>query len=249
MINQVKIAIISDIHGNSWALEAVLEDIKKRGVTDVVNLGDSLTGPLDPRRTAEKLQFHKITSIKGNQDRLILKPTEEFIESSTYTYVKEQLSSDDLLWLDQQSETLSLNEDIFLCHGTPSSDEAHLLEEVTQHGVYLRNSEEIEKDVKDIKKSVICCAHSHVPRTVYLPTGQIVLNPGSVGMPAYVDDLPYPHHMESGNPHANYVVLNKNNGPWTIEHLVVPYNWNAAADKATENGRDDWAKWIKLGRI
>jgi predicted phosphodiesterase len=41
-------AVIADVHGNSFALEAVLEDIEQRGIQQIINLGDHLTGPLDP---------------------------------------------------------------------------------------------------------------------------------------------------------------------------------------------------------
>ena len=47
----MKIAFLSDIHGNSWALKAVLNDIKQRGITEIYDLGDSLYGPLDPKGT------------------------------------------------------------------------------------------------------------------------------------------------------------------------------------------------------
>ena len=39
-------AVLSDIHGNRWVLEAVLDDIRRRGIRDLVNLGDCLYGPL-----------------------------------------------------------------------------------------------------------------------------------------------------------------------------------------------------------
>jgi 3',5'-cyclic AMP phosphodiesterase CpdA len=50
-MNEMTIALISDIHGNSWALDAVLEDINQRGIDQIVNLGDCVYGPLDPAGT------------------------------------------------------------------------------------------------------------------------------------------------------------------------------------------------------
>jgi predicted phosphodiesterase len=43
-----RFAVIADVHGNRWALEAVLDDIARRGIRDIVNAGDHLSGPLDP---------------------------------------------------------------------------------------------------------------------------------------------------------------------------------------------------------
>src|SRR5271165_1568072 len=67
----MRFAAISDIHGNSAALRAVLDDIAALGIYRVVNLGDHLSGPLDPRGTAEILMASGMTSIRGDQDRIL----------------------------------------------------------------------------------------------------------------------------------------------------------------------------------
>lgn len=242
-------AIISDIHGNSWALDAVLEDIRRRNITRIINLGDSLYGPLDPLGTAERLSAENILSIRGNQDRIIISPTEEIIHTNTYTFVKNSLTVNDMAWIESLPVTLSLQKSIFLCHGTPSSDETYLLEEVTRHGVFLKPSERILEELANVREPIVLCAHSHIPRSVYLPNGQLIINPGSVGLPAYSDDVPHPHCMESGSPHAKYVLLSKKEDQWMTEHILVPYNWHAAADCAYYNGREDWATCLLYGRI
>ena len=56
---QHSLAIIADIHGNREALEAVLQDIDRRGIRHIVNLGDHLTDPLDPAGTADLLIARK----------------------------------------------------------------------------------------------------------------------------------------------------------------------------------------------
>ena len=60
-----KMAVIADVHGNRWALEAVLEDIEKRAIADVFDLGDCLYGPLDPAGTAEILMTVGATTVRG----------------------------------------------------------------------------------------------------------------------------------------------------------------------------------------
>jgi predicted phosphodiesterase len=65
----MKLAVIADVHGNSAALEAVLADIEAAGVTEVVNLGDHVSGPLDPGGTADLLMARGFPSIRGNHDR------------------------------------------------------------------------------------------------------------------------------------------------------------------------------------
>src|ERR1700691_723837 len=70
--NRMKIAAISDIHGNLLALDAVLADIDRRGVDLIVNLGDILSGPLLPAETADRLMALDLPSIRGNHERQVL---------------------------------------------------------------------------------------------------------------------------------------------------------------------------------
>src|SRR3954463_8753788 len=68
---QMRLAVISDIHGNLAALEAVLADIKARGVDRTVNLGDCVTSPLWPKETFEALEALSLPTVRGNHDRWI----------------------------------------------------------------------------------------------------------------------------------------------------------------------------------
>lgn len=84
MIN-FPLAIIADIHGNRWALEAVLRDIERRHIQQIVNLGDCVLGPLDPAGTANRLMELDILTVQGNDDRVLLSPPEHPSASVTYT--------------------------------------------------------------------------------------------------------------------------------------------------------------------
>ena len=68
----MKFAAIADIHGNSAALEAVLADIAASGIRDIVNLGDHVSGPLEPARTADMLMERGFPSVQGDQDRILV---------------------------------------------------------------------------------------------------------------------------------------------------------------------------------
>ena len=240
-------AVLADIHGNIWALEAVLDDICRRGITRIVDLGDSLNGPLEPRATAERLMQEQIPSLCGNDD-WVLFPSSG-IESPRIDYVRRALTPEQMAWLQAQPATRALDGDIFLCHGTPSSDEVYLLEEAQPHGSsFLRSTQAIAQELGQVAQSVICCGHSHTPRAVYLPSGQLIVNPGSVGMPAYTMDEPFPYKMESGSPHAKYAILSKTGAQWMASHMAVPYDWQRAAAQARERGRTDWAEWLESGR-
>lgn len=241
------LAIIADIHGNSWALEAVLRDIQQKNIQQIVNLGDCLLGPLDPAGTANRLIDLNILTIQGNDDRVLLSPPEH--PSAAITYTLAHLGPAHLEWIRGFPTTAVVANEIFLFHGDLSDDKMYLLEEVTPHGVFLRSTASITTLLAHIDQPVILCGHSHVPRTTFLPSGKLIVNPGSVGMPAYTSDFPLPHAMESGSPHAKYAILNKVEDEWQVEHVLVPYDWEKVANIARDNGRSDWARWIAIGRI
>jgi len=141
-----------------------------------------------------------------------------------------------------------LNEDIYLCHGTPKDDLVYLLEKVESSRPVLRDDAEIIELLAGQTAPVILCGHTHIPRTVQLSTGQLIVNPGSVGLPAYTDDEPCVHSMENHSPHASYALLEKRHDQWLVEHIKVPYNVKAAVEAAKRQGRDDWGHFLTTGR-
>ena len=68
----MRIAAVSDIHGNLFALDAVLADIERRAVDLIVNLGDIVSGPLLPSGTAQRLMALRLPTIRGNHERQVL---------------------------------------------------------------------------------------------------------------------------------------------------------------------------------
>jgi predicted phosphodiesterase len=235
------LGILADIHGNAWALEAVLVDAERRGVTEFVDLGDVLYGPLAPRRTFELLgKVNIVVHVRGNQDRLIL----EGPRNPTLDWVRSDLGAEPLAWLAGLPLT-ARHRDSLLFHGSPSSDTTYLLEDVSGGFARMRNDQDILALLGSIAETRIFCGHTHVPRIVRLSSGQTIINPGSVGVPAYDDDAPVAHVMESFSPHARYVTLDES----TVSFHQVEYDWHAAASKARALGRNDWARGIATGRM
>jgi predicted phosphodiesterase len=226
----------------------VLQDIQRRQITTIINLGDSLHGSLYPLETANRLMALNIVSISGNKDRIMVEPDERERSGKDYAFLMSQLAEKHLNWLRAMPKTVIVG-DVFGCHGTPQSDEGYLLEEVTPHGVLLRETVAIEAFLQSIEQPVIACAHTHVPRLVALSDGRIVVNPGSVGVPAYADVLPYPHNMEAGSPHARYAILSRDKHGWSVEFVALAYPWHEPAQLARERGRPDRARWIETGRV
>ncbi len=210
----MKYAVIADIHGNSDALRAVLADIERHSVEQILNLGDFLSGPLDARGTAETLMKASWPSIRGNHDRwLIEQDAAEMGPSDRCAY--DQLKPEHLAWLAKVPSTLTLPDGIYMCHGTPQSDLQYWLERVDPNGVVRAATlAEIEAEAKGVESSLILCAHTHIPRIVRLPDGRVIVNPGSVGLPAYDDEAPVPHHMQTGTPQC--VLCFGREGRWRL---------------------------------
>ena len=243
------VAVLSDIHGNRWALQAVLKDIDRQEIKCIVNLGDSLYGPLDPIGTAQMLMERRIPTVRGNEDRILVEALPEAAHSPSLDYVRGRLKAEHIEWLEALEMTTVAYGDFFLCHGTPKRDDEYLLQEILERGVYLRRLAEVEARVGFLDQPVVLCGHDHVARTMRLPGGKLVVNPGSVGLPAYRDDLPYPHVMESGTPHARYSIVRWREGTWRVEEKTVEYEWEVAAEVALKNDRLDWADWLRTGRV
>lgn len=166
----------------------------------------------------------------------------------------------DLLEGHWQNETLG--PDVAVCHGSPRSDTEYLLDTPDGESMRLANTEELENRLAQrlpAHITLLACGHSHVPRSLALPragaTVLQLLNPGSVGLPAYDDDTPYPssryHRAENGSPDARYAIASQSTagGPWTIALRAVPYDFEPMARLAEQNGRPDWAHALRTGRM
>lgn len=246
----MKIAVISDIHSNVYALEAVLNDIEKRKVDQVVNLGDIFYGPIAPGKTFDLLKSLSITTICGNQDRMIYEATGPDVDANrTLQLVLQELGDEGGDWTRALPKTVECIDEVFCCHGSPESDEVYWLEDVTAGTPRVKSEERIIELLGPVSNPVIVCGHTHIPRIVSLQNGIVIVNPGSVGLPAYEDDAPCYHAMENYTPHASYSVLERTEkGLWNVEQIKIQYDYQAAAELAAQRGRDDWAQYLKTGR-
>lgn len=263
----MRLALVSDIHGNLAALEAVLEDVRHRGVDQVINLGDTVSGPLLPEETAQRLRGLPWLHLGGNHERQLLTlPAAK--QNASDAYSSAQLSADSLRWLAGHADPCdprlhegrmwgnALGPDVALCHGSPRSDLEYLLETPDGSQVRLAHTEEIEQRLDGrIPESIalLACGHSHVPRSLRLQGGLLIVNPGSVGLPAYDDDHPTAlaasHRIESGSTDARYAVVEKIQGRWRCDLISLPYEHEAMARLADRNGRPDWASALRSGRM
>lgn len=245
----MKIAALSDIHSNVYALEAVIADARGRSADVLLNLGDIFYGPIAPRATYDLLMKHEFVTICGNQDRLLLEATSEEIKSNpTLQFILKDLGNTPLDWIQSLPFDRQLTDAMYLCHGTPASDLIYLLENVETGSPNVRPEADIINLLTGIESEVIVCGHTHMPRTVALSANRLVVNPGSVGLPAYTDEEPVLHSMENFSPHASYAILEKNAVGWIVQHIKVPYDHHRAAREAVKRKRYDWGHFLTTGK-
>ncbi|HEX5954275.1 MAG TPA: metallophosphoesterase family protein [Rhodanobacteraceae bacterium] len=244
---EYRIAAISDIHGNLAALDAVLGDIDRRGCDLIVNLGDILSGPLQPAETADRLMALDLPTIRGNHERQLLEHAPEHMGAAD-AFTHARLTRDHLDWLRGLPASLRL-EGVHLCHGTPDSDLQYFLEAVDEHGARPADADLVLERAGDVDAELILCGHTHMPRSTLLADGRLIVNPGSVGLQAIAWDRPYPHVMNVGTPHARYALVERGARGWTVVHVSVAYAWDAAAARAETNGYPRLAHALRHGRM
>jgi predicted phosphodiesterase len=243
----MRIAVIADIHGNARALEAVHTDIPRRRVDTVINLGDCVSGPLWPAETMAILETENWPCVRGNHDRWV--GDESYAtRGASDIFAHAALDAKQRAWLRDLPPRLDFDSGIVAFHAQPNADNAYLIEDVADRRMVRAPAARIAERLAGIDARIILCGHSHQAHALQLPDGRWVLNPGSVGCPAYSDPTePHPHVSESGSPAARYAVLSIDNDAVGIDLISIPYDHAAAAACADRNGRPDWAHALRTG--
>ena len=242
----MRFAVVSDIHGNRTALEAVLAAIERLGVDDVVNLGDSLSGPFDPAGTADLLIDRKIPSIRGNHDRMLL--DDPSAHGLWEQWTAPRLEPKHFEWLRSLPETIS-SDDVLFTHAAPGDDAENWLEHrSSNHRLMARERAGVELRAKGLGARLTLTGHTHTPRMVRLSEGRQVVNPGAVGCPAYLDtrsDPPVIH--ETGAQDARYAIVERRDGDFDVALCTTPYDPREMQALALEKGAESWAEAIETG--
>lgn len=252
----MKLAVLSDIHGNLPALQAVAAEAAAEGVQAFVNLGDIVSGPLWPAETAAWLMARGWPTIAGNHERqLLTQPSAR--QGASDAFASRALGEAARTWLAGLPAACTLHDGaVACCHGTPGSDLQYLLETVVrgapgEPGIRTANAAEVAQRLGGPgtpRAEVLLCGHSHTPRIAW-HAGMLLLNPGSVGLPGFDHDDPLPHVVETGSPHARWALLQHTPAGWQAQLRATAYDWARAAAKAEAEGRGDWADALATGRV
>jgi predicted phosphodiesterase len=243
----MRIAVLSDIHGNLPALEAVIADLRSRSPDLVVNLGDCASGFLWPKETCELLMSLGWTTIRGNCDRDVATvPRDSMHESDAFAF--DRLDSHQRAWLGALAAPQSIAGHVFACHSTPADDDEYLVDDIASGVLIAASPANVSTRLGNVAEKLTLCGHSHVPRLIRSADERTVLNPGSVGLPAYESEWNGSRYFaESGSPHARYAIVTQRGERFDFEMIAISYNYAEAARKAEIEGRMDYVKALRTG--
>lgn len=236
----MRVAVISDVHGNAMALDAVLDDIGQQGVDATLCLGDHVSGPLDPAGAADRLMGLDGPVIRGNHDRWLAERNQEGRDLDPVDrFALLRLKSAHRAWLDGMPATAVFNGEIFLCHGTPGSDNATWLDSWYQdRRTTLPDERMVSRLADGLDYPVMLCGHTHFARSVRLRDGRLIINPGAVGL-----------QVIHGSPDARYAIVERRQGKWSTSLRVVEYDHHAAGQQAVDNGFTPWREALTTGWV
>jgi len=242
-----KIALLSDVHGNILALEAVLLELDrleiKRESTYV--LGDLVGYGPRPNEVLECLMNENIISILGNYDEAVgfYLPTCGCKENSirdkmrmenALGWTSQTVTESNKAYLRSLEESLEIKEHgihICLTHGSPFSINEYVYEE---------DMEKHDDILQEVECTIVAMGHTHIPFVKRLGN-RILVNPGSVGRP------------KDGDNRASFIVIEVKDDPdllIEIEVIRLSYDYHTVAREIRESDLlDEFAQHIELGLV
>ena len=219
----MRVAVISDIHGNDFGFATAVADLKTHNVDQIVCLGDAIQGGPQPAETVKRLRELDCPVVMGNADAWLLTGVNTGAEgepSEKQLAVREwslsQLSEADKTFISGFQPTVEIDlsgEKKLLCfHGSPTS-----FDDI----IYPTTSlEDFQRFLGAYAPAIMCGGHTHTQQVRRLGD-TFFFNPGSVG-------FAYDHQQPDGDfradPWAEYAILTHEDGRLGLEFRRVPYN-------------------------
>jgi predicted phosphodiesterase len=235
----MRIAVISDIHGNCLALDAVLADLKGQVTDRLVCLGDAIQGGPQPAQVVARLRELACPVVMGNADAWLLTgkdtgkepihPERLPVLNAVREWSLTQLSADDRAFIVGFQPTVTLELDgkrSLLCfHGSPASFDDVILPDTPE--------EEFQHYLGPWSSSILTGGHTHMQQIRRIGDG-FYFNPGSVG-------LTYSHHQPEGqsytDPWAEYAILTSDETALGLEFRRVPIDIEELVQLYRASGR------------
>ncbi|MFN8177620.1 MAG: metallophosphoesterase family protein [bacterium] len=242
----MRIAVLSDIHGNGVALDAVLADIPRQSVDAIVCLGDAVQGGPQPADVVARLREIACPVVMGNADAWLLSgattrqeniaPERLVKMQAVREWSLAQLSEQDRAFIARFAPTVTVNRGgrRLLCfHGSPSSFDDVILPTTPEDEVQRLLGAHAEKQAGGHAGTILAGGHTHLQQ-IRRVGGGFFFNPGSVGL-AYAQHQPEEHFRV--DPWAEYAVLTLESSGTGLEFRRVPFDTAELIRRYRESGR------------
>ena len=240
----MRIAFISDIHGNFTAFQAVIADIKLQSIDQIVCLGDTVTLGPQPIEVLNTLRELKCLYIKGNHDAAVLNPENAAQHEITKHLVpdllwcKNKLSAEDIEFIDSFKPMLEIDlprgNQILAFHGSPLST-TDIIQATTPN-------EQLDVYFGGQKANIFIGGHSHI-QMVRRYNNKLILNSGSTGNAfKFAYSRGKPVHLL---PWAEYMIINQSAESLSIDARRVYFDIEELIKKVKEShlpGTDWWLR-------
>ncbi|MCP2013730.1 putative phosphodiesterase [Deinococcus sp. HSC-46F16] len=219
----MRLAILTDVHGNRFALEAVLDDLRAVSPDAVHNLGDTVWGMADPAGAWALQREHAPPTVRGNTDEFFLAdPSELEAETRTYReFLEGQLGGVPPELAALPLTATAADGEVLLAHGSPAD---------AWEALFKLPDEEKLARVRDWPGArVVVVGHTHT-EAVWTRGGLTFVNAGAVS------------RQKDGDPTARWVLLERRAGVWDVTFRRTPYDTEAAVRWATDHAPDGGAE-------
>ncbi len=223
-VTDLRFAVLSDVHGNAYALDAVLRDIRSVSPDLIINLGDQIEGSADPARACAMQAELGAVEVRGNnEEKLWPGGRRGELAQQFGAWLGTQLGAGELARLAGLPLLAhAAGGEVLACHGTPTSAWEMLLWQwqfenaQTGEGHYrARDPRELLALVQPWNARVVLTGHTHRPGAT-LVGDTLVVNTGAVS------------DQVDGDPQARWTLLRRQAGHWSAEFRAVAYDVAAA---------------------
>ncbi|MDP9024726.1 MAG: metallophosphatase family protein [Candidatus Eremiobacteraeota bacterium] len=218
----MRIAVVSDIHGNLVGLDACLADLQAQGGADVlVAAGDLCVDGPKPKKVLQRLKEVSAQCLRGNTDRYLASPQNETFTSQETTaldWTRREIGEAWLAWLADLPFAIRVGEDdnqLLIVHANPQTDDEHLWPDA--------DDETLERLVGQERAAAIAFGHLHLPY-VRMWRGKMLVNVASAGLP------------KDGDARAGYAIFTERNGGWEVKHRRVDFDVKRVATQIADCG-------------
>lgn len=235
----MRLAVISDIHGECLALDQVLQDIRRQGIEQMVCLGDALQGGSQPAETLARLRELNCPVVMGNADAWLITGQQTSAGEEISQKQREvrawslaQLSESDIAFVQQFPSTIEIpleaGKTLLCFHGSPRSFDEIILPETP--------ADVVRQFLGGYDATLLTGGHTHTQQMRRLGNSWY-FNPGSVSLPYNWELSDFAQGRMRVDPWADYAIVTSEGASLGITFRHVPFDVNELARIVRASGR------------